>query len=43
MGYCKLVGAVKSYVALMKFDSDFITFFVIIEFVSTLLHSIRYL
>ena len=27
MGYCKLVGAVKFYVALMKFESDFITFF----------------
>ena len=26
MGYCKLVGAVKFYVALMKDESDFITF-----------------
>ena len=26
MGYCKLVGAVKFYVALMKVESDFITF-----------------
>ena len=44
MRYCKLVGAVKFYVALMKFESDFITFFfLIIEFVSTFLHSIRYL
>ena len=43
MGYCKLVGAIKFYVALMNVESNFITFFVIIEFVSTLLHSIRYL
>ena len=41
MGYCELVGAIKSYIALMKDESNFITF-VIIEFVSTLLHSIRY-
>ena len=26
MGYCKLVGAMKFYVALMKVESDFITF-----------------
>ena len=27
MGYCKLVGAIKFYVALMKVESNFITFF----------------
>ena len=43
MGYCELVGAIKYYVALMKVEFNFITFFVIIEFVSTILHSIRYL
>ena len=43
MGYCKLARVVKFYVAPMKSESDFITFFLIIEFVSTLLHSIRYL
>ena len=26
MGYCKLVGAIKFYVALIKVESDFITF-----------------
>ena len=26
MGYCKLVGTVKFYAALMKVESDFITF-----------------
>ena len=26
MGYCKLVGAIKFYVALMKDESDFIHF-----------------
>ena len=26
MGYCKLVGAIKFYVSLMKVESDFITF-----------------
>ena len=26
MGYCKLVGAIKFFVALMKVESDFITF-----------------
>ena len=26
MGYCKLVGADKFYVALVKVESDFITF-----------------
>ena len=26
MGYCELVGAIKSYVALMKDESNFITF-----------------
>ena len=26
MGYCELVGAIKSYVAFMKDESNFITF-----------------
>ena len=26
MGYCELVGAIKFYVALMKDESNFITF-----------------
>ena len=26
MGYCELVGAIKFYVALMKNESNFITF-----------------
>ena len=43
MRYCELVGAIKFYVAPIKVEFNFITFFVIIEFVSTLLHSIRYL
>ena len=26
MGYCELVGAIKSYIALMKVESNLITF-----------------